>query len=144
MKVILTRLISPLLIALLSVSTAQASAIKQSTSPSTANLYIISPQDGNTVKSTFTVTFGLQGMGVAPAGVERKHTGHHHLLVDKDTLPAFNQPMGGEVIHFGNGQTQTTLTLPKGKHTLQLILGDHHHVPHQPAVISKKITITVE
>jgi hypothetical protein len=144
MKVILTRLISPLLIALLSVSTAQASAIKQSTSPSTANLYIISPQDGDTVKSTFTVTFGLQGMGVAPAGVERKHTGHHHLLVDKDTLPAFNQPMGGEVIHFGNGQTQTTLTLPKGKHTLQLILGDHHHVPHQPAVISKKITITVE
>jgi hypothetical protein len=144
MKVILTRLISPLLIAFLSVSTAQASAIKQSTSPSTANLYIISPQDGDTVKSTFTVTFGLQGMGVAPAGVERKHTGHHHLLVDKDTLPAFNQPMGGEVIHFGNGQTQTTLTLPKGKHTLQLILGDHHHVPHQPAVISKKITITVE
>jgi hypothetical protein len=144
MKVILTRLISPLLIALLSVSTAQASAIKQSISPSTANLYIISPQDGDTVKSTFTVTFGLQGMGVAPAGVERKHTGHHHLLVDKDTLPAFNQPMGGEVIHFGNGQTQTTLTLPKGKHTLQLILGDHHHVPHQPAVISKKITITVE
>ena len=144
MKVTLTRLISPLLIALLSVSTAQASAIKQSTSPSTANLYIISQQDGDTVKSTFTVTFGLQGMGVAPAGVERKHTGHHHLLVDKDTLPAFNQPMGGEVIHFGNGQTQTTLTLPKGKHTLQLILGDHHHVPHQPAVISKKITITVE
>ncbi len=144
MKVTLTRLISPLLIALLSVSTAQASAIKQSTSPSTANLYIISPQDGDTVKSTFTVSFGLQGMGVAPAGVERKHTGHHHLLVDKDTLPAFNQPMGGEVIHFGNGQTQTTLTLPKGKHTLQLILGDHHHVPHQPAVISKKITITVE
>lgn len=144
MKVILTRLISPLLIALLSVSTAQASAIKQSTSPSTANLYIISPQDGDTVKSTFTVTFGLQGMGVAPAGVERKHTGHHHLLVDKGTLPAFNKPMGGEVIHFGNGQTQTTLTLPKGKHTLQLILGDHHHVPHQPAVISKKITITVE
>jgi hypothetical protein len=144
MKVILTRLISPLLIALLSVSTAQASAIKQSISPSTANLYIISPQDGDTVKSTFTVTFGLQGMGVAPAGVDRKHTGHHHLLVDKDTLPAFNQPMGGEVIHFGNGQTQTTLTLPKGKHTLQLILGDHHHVPHQPAVISKKITITVE
>jgi hypothetical protein len=144
MKVILTRLISPLLIALLSVSTAQASAIKQSISPSTANLYIISPQDGDTIKSTFTVTFGLQGMGVAPAGVDRKHTGHHHLLVDKDTLPAFNQPMGGEVIHFGNGQTQTTLTLPKGKHTLQLILGDHHHVPHQPAVISKKITITVE
>ena len=144
MKVILTRLISPLLIALLSVSTAQASAIKQSTSPSTANLYIISPQDGDTVKSTFTVTFGLQGMGVAPAGVERKHTGHHHLLVDKDTLPAFNQPMGGEVIHFGTGKTQTTLTLPKGKHSLQLILGDHYHVPHQPAVISKKITITVE
>ena len=144
MKVILTRLISPLLIALLSVSTAQASAIEQSTSPLTANLYIISPQDGDTVKSTFTVTFGLQGMGIAPAGMQRKNTGHHHLLVDKDTLPAFNQPMGGDVKHFGNGQTQTTLTLPKGEHTLQLILGDYQHVPHQPAVISKKITITVE
>ena len=143
MNVLLTKFL-PLLFALLSTPALQASQITQSTSPSTANLYIISPNDGETVKSTFTVTFGLQGMGVAPAGVERKHTGHHHLLVDKDTLPAFNQPMGGEVIHFGNGQTQTTLTLPKGKHTLQLILGDHQHVPHQPAVVSKKITIIVE
>lgn len=83
-------------------------------------------------------------MGVAPAGVERQNTGHHHLLIDKDTLPAFNKPMGGDVIHFGGGQTETTLTLPKGQHTLQLMLGDHHHIPHKPAVVSKKITITVE
>ncbi|MEW6994741.1 DUF4399 domain-containing protein [Colwelliaceae bacterium MEBiC 14330] len=112
--------------------------------PATANVYIISPKDGETVESTFTVKFGLKGMGVAPAGVERQNTGHHHLLIDKDTLPAFNKPMGGDVIHFGGGQTETTLTLPKGQHTLQLMLGDHHHIPHKPAVVSKKITITVE
>lgn len=106
--------------------------------------YIISPLDGATVSSTFTVQFGLKGMGVSPAGIERKHTGHHHLLVDAKQLPALDKPLGAEVTHFGGGQTQTQLTLPKGEHTLQLILGDHHHVPHSPAVVSKKITITVE
>ncbi len=118
--------------------------IQQSVAPENANVYIISPTDGATVNSTFTVKFGLKGMGVSPAGFEKKHTGHHHLLIDKDTLPAFDKPMGSEVKHFGGGQTETSLTLPKGKHTLQLILGDHHHIPHNPAVFSKKITITVK
>lgn len=106
--------------------------------------YIISPVDGATVPQTFVVQFGLKGMGVSPAGIERKHTGHHHLLVDAKTLPPLDKSLGSEVTHFGGGQTQTELTLEKGTHTLQLILGDHLHVPHSPAVVSKKITITVE
>jgi hypothetical protein len=116
----------------------------QSVSPENANVYIISPADGATVKSEFTIKFGLKDMGVSPAGIEKENTGHHHLLIDKASLPAFDMPMGGDVKHFGGGQTQTTLTLPKGTHTLQLIMGDHHHIPHKPAVVSKKITITVE
>jgi hypothetical protein len=118
--------------------------MSQSAAPANANVYIISPADGATVKSTFTVKFGLKDMGVSPAGFEKKHTGHHHLLIDNGALPAFDKPMGSDVKHFGGGQTETSLTLPKGKHTLQLILGDHQHIPHNPAVFSKKITITVE
>ncbi|WP_255399417.1 DUF4399 domain-containing protein [Oceanicoccus sp. KOV_DT_Chl] len=83
-------------------------------------------------------------MGVAPAGVDTPNTGHHHLLVDSKSLPAANQPMGGDVKHFGGGQTETELTLEPGTHTLQLILGDKNHVPHNPVVVSKKITITVK
>jgi hypothetical protein len=139
---LLTLALSPAL--LMSTTVNAHSNLPQSVAPANANVYIISPADGATVKSTFTVKFGLKDMGVSPAGIEKKHTGHHHLLVDKDALPAFDKPMGGDVKHFGGGQTETSLTLPKGKHTLQLILGDHHHVPHNPAVFSKKITITVE
>lgn len=138
---LLTLALSP---ALLASNLVNANSMQQSESPANATVYIISPADGATVKETFTVTFGLKDMGVSPAGIEKKNTGHHHLLIDKDSLPAFDMPMGGDVQHFGGGQTQTTLTLPKGQHTLQLILGDHHHIPHKPAVVSKKITITVE
>jgi len=119
-------------------------AIKASTAPENASVYIISPQDGATVGETFTIKFGLQGMGVSPAGFDKKNTGHHHLLVDGKKLPVLDKPMGGEVKHFGGGQTQTEVTLTKGKHTLQLILGDHKHMPHSPAVVSKKITVTVK
>jgi hypothetical protein len=118
--------------------------MSQSVAPANANVYIISPADGATVKGEFTIKFGLKDMGVSPAGIEKKHTGHHHLLIDKASLPAFDMPMGSDVKHFGGGQTETTLTLAKGTHTLQLIMGDHHHIPHKPAVVSKKITITVE
>ncbi|MEE4244372.1 MAG: DUF4399 domain-containing protein [Kangiellaceae bacterium] len=115
-------------------------------SPSAPNsaAYIISPKDGDTVSKTFTVRFGLKGMGVAPAGVKRKHTGHHHLLVDFAQLPPLDKPLGGDVKHFGSGQTEVSVTLEPGTHTLQLILGDHLHRPHSPAVVSEKITITVE
>tara|TARA_R110001583_G_scaffold12410_6_gene55164 strand:+ start:10058 stop:10510 length:453 start_codon:yes stop_codon:yes gene_type:complete len=118
--------------------------VKASVAPENAHVYIISPQDNATVDETFTIKFGLQGMGVSPAGFDKKNTGHHHLLVDGKSLPALNKPMAGEVKHFGGGQTQTDITLAKGEHTLQLILGDHRHVPHDPAVMSKKITITVK
>ncbi|KTG28867.1 rod shape-determining protein RodA [Idiomarina sp. WRN-38] len=125
-------------------ATAEAAQMERTEASANAQAYIISPQDGEVVGKTFKVKFGLNGMGVAPAGVDVKHTGHHHLLIDKDELPAMDKPMGGDVIHFGGGQTETMVTLEPGEHTLQLILGDKNHVPHDPAVVSKKITITVK
>ena len=121
-----------------------SSVLQASESPEGAQAYIISPNNGETVPRTFTVKFGLQGMGVAPAGTDKAKTGHHHLLVDVETLPDMNLPMGKDVKHFGGGQTETTLTLEPGKHTLQLILGDKSHTPHNPPVVSEKIIITVK
>lgn len=115
----------------------------RSMAPEAAAVYIASPANGAVVPGTFVVEFGLSGMGVAPSGVERDNTGHHHLLVDGMTLPDLSMALGESVIHFGGGQTQTTLTLPPGTHTLQLILGDYLHVPHQPPVVSEVVTITV-
>ena len=114
--------------------------------PSGAVVYIISPANGATVGQDVTVRFGLKGMGVAPAGVAKEHTGHHHLLVDVKELPAAGQPIPNDAnhIHFGGGQTETTLKLKPGTHTLQLELGDQNHVPFDPAVVSKKITIHVK
>ena len=111
-----------------------------------SELYLISPQDGDTVSGEFKLQFGLRGMGVAPAGVEADNTGHHHLLIDMDTLPPMDSPLPktDQVRHFGGGQTETTLSLAPGKHTLQLVLGNFSHVPHDPPVMSEKITITVE
>jgi hypothetical protein len=111
-----------------------------------ASVYIIAPKNGDTVGTKVTVQFGLKGMGIAPAGVEMEGTGHHHLVVDKDT-PALNDylPVGdAQVMHFGKGQTETELTLTPGRHTLQLVFGDKDHKPHAPAVVSEKITITVK
>ena len=132
---------SALVIAFVSMSTANSGE-----SPSTegARAYIISPQDGETVSNPFIVQFGLSGMGVAPAGIDKKNTGHHHLLVDSESLPTKGKPMGKDVKHFGGGQTETSLTLKPGKHTLQLVLGDKNHVPHNPPVVSEKITIVVK
>ena len=115
-------------------------------SPAGAEVYIISPQDGATVTSPVTVRFGLKGMGIAPAGIQMESTGHHHLLIDADALPPEGQPLPNDArhLHFGKGQTETTLTLPPGRHTLQLILGDHLHIPHQPVVASEPITVTVK
>jgi len=114
--------------------------------PGGAAVYIISPANGATVGQDVTVRFGLKGMGVAPAGVAKEHTGHHHLLVDVKELPAAGQPIPNDAnhIHFGGGQTETTLKLKPGTHTLQLELGDQNHVPFDPAVVSKKITIHVK
>ena len=105
----------------------------------------IQPKDGDTVEPTFLAKFAVTGMEVSPAGEIKPGTGHHHLLVDAP-LPDLSQPVPKDAqhLHFGGGQTETTLTLAPGKHTLQLLLGDFAHVPHQPPVMSEVVTITVE
>ena len=121
-------------------------SMPQLPAPEGAQVYFIKPQDGASVGQTFTVRFGLKGMGVAPAGVDVPATGHHHLLVDVATLPLLDAPLPAteQILHFGKGQTETELTLPPGTHTLQLLIGDKHHVPMEPPVISEKISITVQ
>ncbi|MFQ5950087.1 MAG: DUF4399 domain-containing protein [Nitrospiria bacterium] len=121
-----------------------AADIPRTPSPEGASVYIISPSNGEIVPKTFTVKFGLKGMGVAPSGIDRKNTGHHHLLIDGKNLPSFDKSMGKEVKHFGGGQTETTIPLTPGRHTLQLILGDKSHVPHDPPVVSEKINVIVK
>ena len=115
-------------------------------SPAGAEVYIVSPKDGAKVKGPVTVVFGLKGMGIAPAGIKFDNTGHHHLLIDGDAPADLSLPLPANEhnVHFGKGQTETTVTLPPGKHTLQLVFADFLHTPHDPAVISKKITIVVE
>jgi hypothetical protein len=122
-----------------------AAQMPKTTAPDTATAYIQTPKDGETVTSPFTVRFGLKGMGIAPAGVTNPNTGHHHLLIDveKPNLDAA-LPVTDNIKHFGGGQTETELTLPPGKHTLQLVLGDALHIPHEKPVMSPKITITVK
>jgi hypothetical protein len=117
--------------------------------PTDAKAYIISPKSGAKVKSPVTVVFGLKGLGVAPAGVKFPNTGHFHLLVDTDLPTDLSVPLPAtaNILHYGKGQTEVTLDagkLPAGKHTLQLVVGDETHIPHNPALASKKITITVE
>ena len=113
-------------------------------SPANAKVYFIEPKDGATVKGPVHVVMGLSGMGIAPAGVNSPDTGHHHVLVDLDKYDAgAMMPMNEQYRHFGRGQTETMLDLPEGKHTLQLVLGDRNHVPHDPPVASTKITVTV-
>ena len=121
-------------------------AAEKSKASDDANLYIISPLDGETVSSPVKVVFGLEGMGVAPAGIKFNNTGHHHLLIDVDELPDVNSPIPSDDNHkhFGKGQTEAIIQLEPGEHNLQLILGDHMHIPHDPVVVSKKIKINVE
>jgi hypothetical protein len=123
-----------------------AAELPRSPAPEGAEVYIVSPEDGAEVSSPVTIRFGLRGMGVAPAGIQFQNTGHHHLLVDVDELPPQNLPLPttDQVRHFGAGQTEVQLELEPGQHTLQLVLGDHLHIPHNPPVMSETITITVE
>ncbi len=117
-------------------------------SPKGARVYIQGLKDGRTVKGPVTIRFGLKGMGVCPAGTYLPDTGHHHLLINMDVSELDpKQPipsLEGKCLHYGKGQTQVTLDLPKGKHTLQLAFANFAHILHKPAVVSKKITITVE
>ena len=139
------QLISVALIATGLISAAALAQLKRTPSPAGAEVYFIAPRDGETVSSPVTVKFGLKGMGVAPAGIAFDNTGHHHLIVDA-ALPPLDTPIPADAnhVHFGKGQTETTIELKPGKHTLQLLLGDQLHVPHQPAVQSQRITITVK
>ncbi|MEL6437449.1 MAG: DUF4399 domain-containing protein [Pseudomonadota bacterium] len=133
---------------------ATGTAVAQDTpSPDGARVYFINLEDGATVTSPVSVQFGLEGMGVAPAGGDFENTGHHHLLVNR--APMGEGTDGAEELtyaipnddnhrHFGGGQTQVSLDLPAGEHTLQLVLGDQYHIPHAPPVMSDVITITVE
>jgi hypothetical protein len=113
--------------------------------PAGAKVYIISPKNGETVTGPFKVQFGLSGAGIAPAGTQIDGTGHHHLLID-DPQVDLTQPMPAtdQIKHFGKGQTETTLALKPGQHTLQLIFADWKHQPFNPSVSSEKITITVK
>ncbi|MEO1066054.1 MAG: DUF4399 domain-containing protein [Pseudomonadota bacterium] len=125
----------------------------ETASPEGAKQYFVNLKDGDTVSSPVTVVFGLKGMGVAPAGVEKEGTGHHHVLINRaplgegeDGKEEFSLPIPADDQHkhFGKGQTEVSLDLPAGTHTLQLVLADHNHIPHNPPVTSDVITITVK
>jgi hypothetical protein len=120
-------------------------AAAQTASPPNARVYFINLKNGQHVKSPVLVQFGLSGMGVAPAGSTNANTGHHHLIIDADTPPA-GMPiaMDEKHRHFGGGQTEISVPLMPGNHTLQLVLADGGHIPHNPAVVSEKISVTVD
>jgi hypothetical protein len=114
-------------------------------SPPGAKVFIIEPKDGATVTSPVTIKFGIEGMEIAPAGTDKPKTGHHHLLIDT-TVTDFSEtiPKDENHIHYGKGQTEASIELKPGKHTLQLLLGDANHIPHDPPVKSEVVTITVQ
>ena len=126
---------------------ATALAADRMAAPAGAEVYFIAPQNGSKLHSPVTIRLGLKGMGIAPAGVKFDNTGHHHLLVDTDLSEVkLDAPMPAtdKIVHFGKGQTETTLTLAPGKHTLQLVFADYLHQSFDPPLTSKKITITVD
>lgn len=124
---------------------AESISIPRTPAPATAAVFFVTPADQAAVSNPIRVEFGLTNMDVVPAGTEAPNSGHHHLLIDTD-LPDFGLPIPADEhhIHFGDGSTSTELTLEPGKHTLQLLLADHLHIPHNPPVVSERITITVE
>ena len=124
-----------------------AQTVAQTAAPQGASVYFINIKDKETVTSPFKVQFGLMGMGIAPAGVEKDKTGHHHLLIDtKLTDDEAKAPLAMDKnhMHFGGGQTEATITLPPGQHSLQMVLGDWSHVPFSPPIVSPVITVTVK
>ena len=125
---------------------AAAAALPRTPAPAGAAVYIISPKNGASVHNPVFVQFGLKGMGVAPAGIKFDNSGHHHLLIDSAPPSEMGIPLPAtdKIVHFGKGQTETTLNLSPGKHTLQLLFADLNHIPHSPPVLSQKITITVK
>jgi hypothetical protein len=134
-----------LIITALLIGASLAFAQERTPAPAGAEVYIIAPKDGAHVHSPVLVQFGLKGMGIAPAGIKFDNTGHHHLLIDTEPPADLAAPLPAtdKIVHFGKGQTETSLTLAPGKHTLQLLLADQNHIPHSPPLLSRKITITV-
>ncbi len=124
---------------------AMIGAYARTDAPADAEVYFISPAEGAALQNPISVRFGLRNVGVAPAGVEFPKTGHHHLLIDVADLPNPDLPVPAneQHRHFGGGQTEVQIELEPGQHSLQLILGDHMHIPHNPPIVSEKITITV-
>lgn len=139
----------PMLLAMVLAGTGMGplQAMERTDAPEDARAYFLGVEDGDTLTSPLTLEFGLEGMGVAPAGVEHENTGHHHLLINTD-LDDVDMgrplPMSDRVRHFGGGQTRAEIELEPGEYSLQLLLGDHLHIPHQPPVKSERITITVK
>ena len=134
-------------------STPMGAMAGETVSAAGANVYFINLKNGDKVKSPVLVQFGLAGMGIAPAGMDKENTGHHHLLIDRlgigkgsDGVEELNANISSDAqhVHFGKGQTETSLELAPGSHTLQLVLGDKDHIPHNPPVVSELITILVE
>lgn len=124
---------------------APASGLGRSPAPPGAVVFIVSPQDGATVGSPLDVKFGISGINIAPAGTHDPDTGHHHLIIDAELPdPGLPVPTDAQHVHFGKGQTEATVELAPGRHTLQLVLGDGNHVPHEPPIVSQVVTITVE
>jgi Domain of unknown function (DUF4399) len=122
-----------------------ADAQERQAAPPDAKVYIVAPQKAAKVKSPVTIVFGLKGMGVAPAGIKLDNTGHHHLLINTEVPTDLSAPLPAteQIVHFGKGQTEVTLTLKPGKYTVQLLLGDYLHIPHNPPVVSEKLTFFV-
>jgi hypothetical protein len=127
-----------------SASAPRKSAYNRKPSPTGAKVYLVYPKNGGVVAPETVVRFGLVGMGVAPAGVEKANTGHHHLLIDTP-LPAMDEPIPNDFnhLHFGLGQTEAKVKLPLGRHTLELLLGDENHVPHDPPIMSPPVKVLV-
>lgn len=125
---------------------AEKPTLPRSAAAEGARVFFITPADGDTVSNPVSIEFGIEGMGVVKAGVEEAHSGHHHLIIDADLPQNLGLPIPADenYIHFGDASTSTEVTLEPGQHTLQLLLGDHLHIPHDPPVTSDVITITVE
>ena len=122
-----------------------AAALPRTSSVEGARVFFITPEDGDTVTSPVRIEFGIEGMTVAPAGDNTPHSGHHHLLIDTG-LPDLGLPIPADAnhVHFGDGSTSTEIELEPGEHTLQMLLGDHLHIPHDPPLTSEPITVIVE
>lgn len=139
------KLLLPALLVAVCIGATARAELPRTPSPADASVSIVSPQDGEVVTSPFKVVFAVHGMSLAPAGDAKPDSGHHHLLIDVRVPTGLDAPLPADSqhLHFGKAQTETEVTLAPGQHTLQLILGDANHIPHEPPVISKQITITV-